>query len=41
MDSPDIDNTVVIYSKKKLKIGNIVSTKITNYSDFDLEGKLV
>ncbi|MGF7230653.1 30S ribosomal protein S12 methylthiotransferase RimO [Arachidicoccus sp.] len=40
-DSVEVDNEVVIHSKKKLKIGEFVQVKITKAYDYDLEGEVV
>lgn len=40
-DSVEVDNEVVIQSKKKLVIGDFVHVKITKAFDYDLEGELV
>lgn len=40
-DSVEVDNEVVINSKKKLAIGEFVSVKITKAYDYDLEGEVV
>lgn len=40
-DSVEVDNEVVIHSKKKLKIGEFVNVKITKAYDYDLEGETV
>jgi ribosomal protein S12 methylthiotransferase len=37
-DSVEVDNEVVIYSEKKLPIGEFVNVKITKAYDYDLEG---
>jgi len=38
MDSPDIDNTVNIKANKAVKTGNIIKTRITESSEFELTG---
>ena len=40
-DSVEVDNEVVIHSKKKLAIGEFVQVKITKAYDYDLEGEEV
>jgi len=40
-DSVEVDNEVVIHSKKKLPIGEFVQVKITKAYDYDLEGEVV
>jgi len=40
-DSVEVDNEVIIPSKKKLVIGDFVHVKITKAYDFDLEGEVV
>jgi ribosomal protein S12 methylthiotransferase len=40
-DSVEVDNEVVINSKKKLSIGGFVQVKITKAYDYDLEGEVV
>jgi len=40
-DSVEVDNEVIIASKKKLVIGDFVNVKITNAFDYDLEGEVV
>jgi ribosomal protein S12 methylthiotransferase len=40
-DSVEVDNEVVIHSKKKLPIGEFVNVKITKAYDYDLEGEVV
>jgi ribosomal protein S12 methylthiotransferase len=40
-DSVEVDNEVVIYSSKKLSIGEFVNVKITKAFDYDLEGEVV
>ncbi len=40
-DSVEVDNEVVIHSKKKLTIGDFVHVKITKAYDYDLEGEVV
>jgi ribosomal protein S12 methylthiotransferase len=37
----EVDNEVVINTKKKLNIGEYVMVKITKAYDYDLEGELV
>jgi ribosomal protein S12 methylthiotransferase len=40
-DSPDVDNEVIVKSKKKkLRIGSFYQVKITDSDDFDLTGEL-
>ncbi len=39
-DSVEVDNEVIIQSKKKLKIGEFVQAKITKAFDYDLEGEV-
>lgn len=40
-DSVEVDNEVVIHSKKALPIGDFVQVKITKAFDYDLEGEVV
>ena len=40
-DSPDVDNEVIISSKKKLKIGNFYKVKITDASEFELFAEVI
>ncbi len=40
-DSVEVDNEVVIHSKKPLPIGDFVNVKITRAFDYDLEGEVV
>ena len=40
-DSVEVDNEVVIHSKKQLPIGEFVNVKITKAFDYDLEGEVV
>ena len=40
-DSVEVDNEVIINSKKKLNIGEFVKVKITKAFDYDLEGEVV
>ena len=40
-DSVEVDNEVVIHSKKKLTIGDFVNVKITKAYDYDIEGEVV
>jgi ribosomal protein S12 methylthiotransferase len=40
-DSVEVDNEVVIHSRKKLEIGAFVNVKITKAYDYDLEGEVV
>ena len=40
-DSVEVDNEVIIESKKKLIIGDFVKVKITKAYDYDLEGEVV
>jgi ribosomal protein S12 methylthiotransferase len=40
-DSVEVDNEVIIESKKKLTIGEFVNVKITKAYDFDIEGEVV
>ncbi len=39
-DSPEVDNSVIVQSDKKLKIGNFYNVKITNADYFDIEGEI-
>ncbi len=41
MDSVEVDNEVIIHSKKMLPIGEFVQVQITRAYDHDLEGELV
>ena len=40
-DSVEVDNEVIIDSKKKLHIGEFVNVKITKAYDYDIEGEVV
>jgi len=40
-DSVEVDNEVIINTKKKLVIGDFVQVKITKAFDYDLEGDLI
>jgi ribosomal protein S12 methylthiotransferase len=40
-DSVEVDNEVIINSKKKLAVGEFVQVKITKAYDYDLEGEVV
>ncbi len=40
-DSVEVDNEVIISSKKKLAIGEFVNVKITKAFDYDIEGEVV
>jgi len=40
-DSVEVDNEVVIHSKKPLPIGDFVNVKITKAFDYDLEGEVI
>ncbi len=40
-DSVEVDNEVIIHSKKKLAVGDFVHVNITNAFDYDLEGEVV
>ena len=40
-DSVEVDNEVVIHSKKALPIGDFVNVRITKAYDYDLEGEVV
>ncbi|MDB5277792.1 MAG: rimO [Ferruginibacter sp.] len=40
-DSVEVDNEVIIESKKKLTIGEFVNVKITKAYDYDIEGEVV
>jgi len=40
-DSVEVDNEVIIDSKKKLSIGDFVNVKITKAYDYDIEGEVV
>jgi ribosomal protein S12 methylthiotransferase len=40
-DSVEVDNEVIIESKKKLVIGDFVNVKITKAYDYDIEGEVV
>jgi len=39
-DSVEVDNEVIIHSKKKLTIGDFVQVKITKAFDYDIEGEV-
>ena len=40
-DSVEVDNEVIITSKKKLVIGEFVNIQISKAFDYDLEGEVV
>jgi len=40
-DSVEVDNEVIIQSKKKLTVGDFVNVKITKAYDYDIEGEVV
>ncbi len=40
-DSVEVDNEVIIHSKKALPIGDFVTVKITKAYDYDLEGEVI
>ncbi len=40
-DSVEVDNEVIIQSKKKLNIGEFVNVKITRAYDYDIEGEVI
>ena len=40
-DSVEVDNEVIVQSKKKLPIGEFVQVKITKAYDYDIEGEVV
>ncbi|MBL0057244.1 MAG: 30S ribosomal protein S12 methylthiotransferase RimO [Chitinophagaceae bacterium] len=40
-DSVEVDNEVIVQSKKKLVIGDFVNVKITKAYDYDLEGDVI
>ncbi len=40
-DSVEVDNEVIINSKKKLTVGDFVQVKITKAYDYDIEGEVV
>ncbi len=40
-DSVEVDNEVIINSKKKLTVGEFVQVKITKAYDYDLEGEVI
>src|SRR5215475_4497827 len=40
-DSVEVDNEVVVHSKKELPIGEFVNVRITKAYDYDLEGEVV
>jgi ribosomal protein S12 methylthiotransferase len=40
-DSVEVDNEVIIHSKKKLAAGDFVNAKITKAYDYDIEGEVV
>jgi ribosomal protein S12 methylthiotransferase len=40
-DSVEVDNEVIIHSKKKLTAGDFVKVKITKAYDYDIEGEVV
>lgn len=40
-DSVEVDNEVIIHSKKKLAAGDFVNVKITKAYDYDIEGEVV
>ncbi len=40
-DSPEVDNEILIFTDKKLNIGNFYSVKITDAKEYDLFGALI
>ena len=40
-DSVEVDNEVIIQSKKKLIIGDFVNVKITKAYDYDIDGEVI
>jgi len=40
-DSVEVDNEVIVHSKKTLKPGDFVKVNITKAYDYDLEGEVV
>ena len=40
-DSVEVDNEVIIQSKKKLPVGEFVNVKITKAYDYDIEGEVI
>lgn len=40
-DSVEVDNEVVIYSSKKLIVGEFAQVRITKAYDYDLEGEVI
>ena len=40
-DSPEVDNEVIVYSKKPLKIGEFYNVQITDADFFDLSGDVI
>jgi ribosomal protein S12 methylthiotransferase len=40
-DSVEVDNEVIIHSKKPLKLGDFVQVLINKAYDYDLEGEVV
>jgi len=40
-DSVEVDNEVIIQSKKKLAVGEFVNVKITKAYDYDIEGEVI
>ncbi len=39
-DAPDIDNNVIIKSKQKIDVGDIIKASITSATEYDLYGKI-
>ena len=40
-DSVEVDNEVIVYSEKKLPVGEFVNVRITKAYDYDLEGEVI
>jgi ribosomal protein S12 methylthiotransferase len=40
-DSVEVDNEVIVHSKKKLAVGEFVNVKITKAFDYDIEGEVI
>lgn len=40
-DSPEVDNEVIIHTDKHLRLGDFIQVKITEATEFDLEGEII
>lgn len=40
-DAPDVDNTVIISSKKKIQVGSFAKVRISNAKEYDLVGRII